>query len=138
MTKISEFSAHNRCFACGGLNADGLGLVFEKADGKVLCRTRLDSRFQSYDGIVHGGILASIADAAMVNLVHLEFGGRPVTGRLEMRYKASVYIGDKITVEAAVLRAKRHIVWASCRIAVGNRLCSEAHATFKIDQNIEP
>ena len=75
MTWISEFTEHNRCFACGGLNTDGLGLIFEKTDDKILCRTSLDSSFQSYDGIVHGGILASIADAAMINLVHQEFGG---------------------------------------------------------------
>jgi acyl-coenzyme A thioesterase PaaI-like protein len=136
MTQIPEFTAHSRCFACGGLNTEGLGLIFEKVDNKVFCRTSLDSRFQSYDGIVHGGILASIADATMINLVHEEFGGRPLTGRLEIRYKASIHVGDEITVEASIVRAKIFIVWAYCRIAVGNRLCAEANATFKINQEI--
>ena len=138
MSQISEFEAHSRCFACGGLNTNGLGLIFEKADNKVLCRTSLDSRFQSYDGIVHGGVLASIADATMINLVHREFGGRPLTGRLEIRYKTPVQIGDEITVEASILRTKRNIVWASCRIAVENRLCAIANATFIIAHEIKP
>ena len=138
MTQISEFTDHSRCFACGDLNTDGLGLIFEKANDKILCRTSLDSRFQSYDGIVHGGILASIADATMINLVRQQFKGRPLTGRLEIRYKASVHIGDEITVEASIVRSKCFIVWASCRMVVGNRLCAEANATFKINQEIKP
>jgi acyl-coenzyme A thioesterase PaaI-like protein len=137
MSQISEFTAHNGCFACGSINPIGLRLIFEKTESRILCRTSLDSRFQSYDGIVHGGILASIADAAMTNLVHQEFSGRPLTGRLEIRYKASVHIGDEITVEASFVRAKRHIVKTSCRIAVGNRLCAEANATFKIEHEIK-
>jgi len=133
MTQISKFSAHDRCFVCGGLNTDGLGLIFEKADGKIVCRTNLDSRFQSYVGIVHGGILASIADATMVNFVHQEFGGRPLTCSLEMRYRAPVHVGDEIAAEAVLRRMKHPIVWASCRITVRNRLCAEATAAFKID-----
>lgn len=137
MNQISEFEAHSRCFACGGLNTDGLGLIFEKVDNKILCQTSLDSRFQSYDGIIHGGVLASIADAAMTNLVHREFRGRPLTGRLEIRYKTSVHIGDEITAEASILQTKCHIVWASCRIDVGNRLCAIANATFTIAHDIK-
>jgi acyl-coenzyme A thioesterase PaaI-like protein len=138
MTRISGFTTHSRRFACGHLNTDGLELIFEKVNNKVLCRTSLDSKFQSYDEIVHGGILASIADATMINLVHEEFGGRPLTGRLEIRYKASVHIGDEITVEASIVRAKRFIVWAYCRIAIGDQLCAEAKATFKVNQELKP
>lgn len=138
MNQFSEFKSHSRCFACGGLNTDGLGLIFERTDNKVVCRTSLDSRFQSYDGIVHGGILASIADATMINLVYQEFGGRPMTGRLEMRYKASVNIGEEIAVEASILRARHQVVWASCRIEVENRPCAVASATFTIVHDIKP
>ena len=138
ITWMSGFTAHDRCFVCGASNADGLRLIFEKTEMKILCRTNLDSRFQGYDGIVHGGTLASIADATMVNLVYQECGGQPRTCRLEMCYRVPVHIGDEIMVEASILRSKRHIVWVSCLIAVGNRLCTEANAVFKIEQEIKP
>jgi uncharacterized protein (TIGR00369 family) len=108
-------------------------LVFETAGDGIRCRTTLDSKYQSYDGIVHGGILASIADAAMVHLVYRQHGGRPLTCRLNVRYRASITVGDEIVAEAVVLKRKCRMVWASCTITVGGRLCAEATAAFKID-----
>jgi uncharacterized protein (TIGR00369 family) len=136
MTKNARFGEHDKCFACGGLSAEGLGLVFERAEDKIRCRTRIDSRFQSYDGIVHGGILASIADAAMVNLAFQQFGGKPLTGSLEVRYRAPANVGEEISVEASILRTRSRIIWAVCRITVENRLCAEANAVLKLNNAI--
>lgn len=136
MDETSYFPSHDACFACGRSKKDGLALVFEAAQDRIYCRTTLDSKFQSYDGIIHGGILASIADATMVNLVYRRYGGRPLTCSLEMRYRASVHVGDQIVAEAVLLKMKHRIVWASCRITVEDRLCVEATAAFKIDHEI--
>jgi len=136
MDQISHFPSHDACFACGRLKKDGLALVFEAVQDRIYCRTTLDSKYQSYDGIIHGGILASIADATMVNLVYRQCGGRPLTCSLEMRYRAPVHVGDQIVAEAGLLRTKHRIVWASCRITVEDRLCAEATAAFKIDHEI--
>lgn len=133
-TPTSAFTAHDRCFVCGAANAGGLKLTFERSAGVIRCRTRLDSRFQSYDGIVHGGILAAIADAAMVNLIHQAGGVRPRTCRLELRYRTPVHVGEEITAEAAVLRTKHALVWTSCSVTVESRLCVEAKAVFRIDR----
>jgi uncharacterized protein (TIGR00369 family) len=135
MKQVSNIPSHTACFACGPLNEAGLGLVFETVGDMIYCRTNLDSKYQSYDGIVHGGILASIADAAMVSLVYHQYGGRPLTCSLEMRYHAVVHIGDEIAAEAVLLRMRHRIAWAACRIVVGNRLCTEATAAFKIERD---
>jgi len=136
MDQISQFPSHDACFACGRLKKDGLALVFEAARDGICCRTMLDSKYQSYDGIVHGGILASIADATMVNLVYQRYGGRPLTCNLELRYRAAVHVGDQIVAEAVLLRTKHRIAWASCRITAGDRLCIEAKAAFKIEHEL--
>jgi uncharacterized protein (TIGR00369 family) len=135
MKQVSNIPSHNACFACGRLNQDGLALVFEPAGDGICCHTTIDSKYQSYDGIVHGGILASIVDAAMVNLVYQRYGGRPLTCSLELRYRASVRVGDQMVAEAGLLRTKQRIVWASCQINVSDRLCVEATAAFKIDRD---
>ena len=133
MNQVSFIPSHAACFACGRVNENGLGLVFEVLGDGISCRTTLDSRYQSYDGIVHGGILASIADAAMVNLVYRQYSGRPLTCTLEMRYRATITVGEEITATAVLLKRKHRIVWALCRITVGDRLCAEATGAFKID-----
>jgi acyl-coenzyme A thioesterase PaaI-like protein len=89
MNQVSIIPSHKACFVCGRLNVNGLGLIFETAGDRIRCRTTLDSKYQSYDGIVHGGILASIADATMVNLVYRQHGGRPLTCKLMCRFSQS-------------------------------------------------
>ena len=133
MNQGSDIPAHATCFACGRLNENGLRLTFETVDRITRCRTILDSRYQSYDGIVHGGILASIADGAMVNLVHRQFGGRPVTCHLNIRYREPVHIGEEIVAEAEIIRSKCRIAWASCQITTNGRLCAKAEAEFKVE-----
>ena len=134
MNPVSFIPSHGACFACGRLNENGLGLVFETVGDRTCCRTTLDSRYQSYDGIVHGGILASIADAAMVHLVYRRHGGRPLTCSLDVRYRASVCVGDEVVASATILRSKHRMVWASCTIAVGCRLCAEANGAFAVQR----
>jgi len=134
MKQVSNIPSHNACFACGQLNQDGLALIFETAGDRICCHTTIDSKYQSYDGIVHGGILASIADSTMINLVYRQYGGRPLTCTLDMRYRASISVGDELTAEAEILRAKHGIVWTSCRISVGYRLCAEARGAFTIQR----
>ena len=132
MTEDVVFASHCDCFACGQRTPTGLGLVFQSEGGTVCCRTSLDSRFQSYGGIVHGGILATIVDAAMVNLVYRRFGGQPLTCSLDARYRSSVRVGEEISVTAAVELVKYGMVWTCCRLMVGTRVCVEAKAIFKI------
>jgi uncharacterized protein (TIGR00369 family) len=132
MESQSVIPAHNACFVCGQLNKDGLGLVFERVGDKNLCRARLDSRLQSYEGIVHGGILACIADAAMVNVVYQQCGSRPLTCRLKLRYKDSVHVGEQLVAEASLVRVKHGLAWADCRIEAEGRLCVQATAAFML------
>jgi uncharacterized protein (TIGR00369 family) len=127
------FPSHRACFACGDSNPGGLGLVFEGENGRVQCRTRLDARYQSYNGLVHGGILAAIADSAMVNLVYRERGGRPLTGSLFVKYKASVHVDEELLVEARIVRSRHSTIWASCEILTGDRLCVAAEAAFRMN-----
>ncbi len=132
MKGTAEFRSHDNCFACSQHNPDGLGLTMEDVEGAVVCRTRVSERFQSYDGIVHGGILASIADATMVHLARTRFGGRPMTCHLDIRYRKSVEIGEELEARASMVKSRGDFVWAVCRISVGNELCVEAEASLKL------
>jgi hypothetical protein len=59
-----EFAPHH-CFACGTLNAGGLGLDLHVEPGRSWVELALEPRFEGWEGVVHGGILCAILDEVM-------------------------------------------------------------------------
>jgi acyl-CoA hydrolase len=102
------FAPHN-CFACGQLNAHGLHLVLHgRADG---CWTELSlpERFEGWEGIAHGGILAAILDEVMAwALVGHDSWG--LTARLSIEFKRPVPIGEPIRAEGWITEARRRLL----------------------------
>jgi uncharacterized protein (TIGR00369 family) len=132
MSDIVIVPSHEGCFTCGPDSSNGLRLAIEHAEETAHCELTLGERFQSYNGTVHGGIIASIADSLMLNLVHRRFGGYPLTGRLEMRYKRRIKVGQTIVAEARISSTTRKTVWADCEVRSGGQICSTGRAMFVI------
>ncbi len=59
-----EVAPHS-CFACGELNAVGLRLVLHVAGDTCWTETTLAPDFCGWEGITHGGIVATILDEVM-------------------------------------------------------------------------
>ena len=53
------------CFACGPDNPIGLHLDFHFAEEKYVAEKTLPHEYQSYEGVVHGGIVTTMLDEAM-------------------------------------------------------------------------
>jgi len=125
-------SFHKDCFACGEDNKNGLQLHFESNGNRVVCHTSINKLHQSYGGIVHGGIIATLLDAAMVQCLHNKFGKNPLTCRLDIRYREVVPTDSTIIIDA-YFRSKRGIYcWAEARILNHDQLCVSAQGTFKL------
>ncbi len=92
----------------------------------------IDERFQGYDGIAQGGILATILDSAMVRLLHDLFGGNPLTGRLDIRYLTPTPVHTSITVNARVTNSRKNAFWAQAEILQGTTRCATARGIFTI------
>jgi len=57
---------HPRCIVCSSDNPRGLQLTFDvDNNGNVEATFHCDESFEGYPGIIHGGILSLILDAAM-------------------------------------------------------------------------
>jgi uncharacterized protein (TIGR00369 family) len=91
---------HSTCFACGSGNKHGLQLKFKDSPNGSTCAISIPSHFQSYEGVVHGGIIATMLDAAMVHSLQGKCGINPLTCRLEVRYLRSVTPGERLTINA--------------------------------------
>ncbi len=97
-----DSSASVGCFGCSTSNVRGLGLVFERHDGRVEARTTLDQTFAGYDGLVHGGIVSTLLDEAMGWAI-LELAGRyAVTRSLTVDFRRPVFIDRPLRVHATI------------------------------------
>jgi uncharacterized protein (TIGR00369 family) len=125
-----EMIFHSACFACGSGNKNGLQLKFvDHANGST-CRISVPDHFQSYEGIVHGGIVATILDAAMVHSLHGKCGVNPLTCRLEVRYLRAVTPGSPLTINAKRKGKRGKIELADAEIICSGERCAYARGAF--------
>lgn len=96
---------HARCVACGSTNGHVPQLRFTAApDGSVEALFRGGATFQSYDGILHGGVIATLLDAAMTNCLFSQ-GRCGVTGELTVRFRHPVVSNEPSRLRAWLERA---------------------------------
>ncbi|WP_236794627.1 PaaI family thioesterase [Amycolatopsis sp. GM8] len=85
--------ADHHCFGCSAANPVGLALEFTDHGDSLSTEFKLDKHYESYPGVVHGGILAVICDETMGNLVVMRLGVPAVTTSMRTRYVGVVRVG---------------------------------------------
>jgi uncharacterized protein (TIGR00369 family) len=88
-----------------------------------------DEKYQSYPGIVHGGVVATLLDAAMTNCLLLR-GITAVTAELHVRYHRPVRVGDTVQVSAALLRARPPVFTLGAQLVQDGKVSASASAKF--------
>lgn len=121
---------------CGRNNRIGLHLTFRLDAGTTYAEFTPQPDHQGYDGIVHGGILASVLDDAMANCLWLR-GVAAVTARMELRYRDPVPVGRRLLVYGRLLDERRKTATAAGWItsAAGARLVEASGTFFKLPGN---
>ena len=100
-----EVEPHN-CFACGTLNAHGLHLELHTEADRCWTRLTLSDRFEGWEGIAHGGILAAILDEVMAwALVDHDLWG--LAARMSVDFRRPVRVGQPILAEGWVSSVAR-------------------------------
>jgi uncharacterized protein (TIGR00369 family) len=121
---------HSICFACGAGNKHGLHLEFKDSPNGCGCDVSIPSHFQSYEGVIHGGIVATMLDAAMVHTLQEKCGGNPLTCRLEVHYLRAVPPGEILTVHARATGKRGRVILADAEIVCSNQCFARAHGAF--------
>jgi uncharacterized protein (TIGR00369 family) len=80
-------------------------------------------------GLVHGGLMTSIADAAMGNAVR-SLGIKGVTADMSTALMASARPGDTITARGKILKSGKNLIFAEALVYVGETLAVHSKATF--------
>ncbi len=99
---------HTRsCFVCGEANSQGLRLRFE-TDGRVV-RTRFTPGIQhaGFQGVVHGGILATVLDEIMVWACAVQARKFGFCAEMTVRFQRPAAPGIEVLAEAELVANRR-------------------------------
>jgi acyl-coenzyme A thioesterase PaaI-like protein len=112
-------------------NEVGLGLSFyETGPNAVQVQVTVPEQYQGYPGVVHGGIVATMLDEVVGRA--LMVGGETVfwqTGKLTVRYRKNVPIGEPLTITGEVTRRRGRIAESRAELHLQDgTLAAEAEA----------
>jgi uncharacterized protein (TIGR00369 family) len=127
------------CFACGA-GTPGLRLQFSPGlddPDSVFSQVVISPMFESYPGVVHGGIVATLLDAAMTHCLFAK-GIRAMTASLNIRYRHPLFSGSHATVQAILVSAKHPVYELKASIRQENKVMSSATARFYAKPNPTP
>ena len=129
---ISVGNGHGYCLMCGERNPWSLKIVFQAADdGTVGARFQSHRGLQGYDGILHGGVISALLDAAMTHCL-FHRGVRAVTGDLRVRFLQSIPCHAALDLRAWVLSARPPLYRLKAELM--NQACLAAWAEAKFMQ----
>lgn len=129
-TTIGARNGHARCLLCGDLNPASLKLSFQPgSDGGVRATFKGDDVLQGYEGVLHGGVVAALLDAAMTHCLFHQ-GVQAVTGDLHIRYLAPASCGEALEIRARVVFSRPPLYRMQAELLGAGRPLAMADAKF--------
>ncbi len=124
----TQFGMDDFCFACGPANPIGLKLKIQPhPEGGAVAHFTAAREYQGYEGVLHGGIAATLVDEVMVWASF--FQGLPVvTGTLTVKYRRPVPVGEPLEIRGWVLEASGRRVRARAEIRHQGRVLVSAES----------
>lgn len=123
-------NGHAHCLMCGSRNPFSLRLRFHaEGKGAVWARFKAEHRFQGYDGILHGGVISALLDAAMTHCL-FQRGVQAVTGDLRVHFLKPVPCKSILHVRAWPLSMTPPLYRVAARLICGQHVMARAEAKF--------
>jgi uncharacterized protein (TIGR00369 family) len=120
------------CFGCSPDHLSGLQLSFYEEGDEIITSWEPQSRFEGYQGVLHGGIQATIMDEIASWVVYVKIKVAGVTSGMDVRYHKPVYLkGGPVSVRSKLVKMRRNL--ADIHVGIYNKeneLCSEAMVTY--------
>jgi len=109
------------CLVCSRENPHGLHLdLFANTDAtpEAIQTTFMpDAHHIGFVGVVHGGVLATIADEVLVWSAIWSSRRACLAGELSIRFRRKLTVGEKVKVIATVTRARPRLIESECTLA---------------------
>jgi uncharacterized protein (TIGR00369 family) len=98
------------CFACGSGNDRGLHLEPQNENGEAVARFVPEAYLEGYDGVTHGGMIATVLDEVMVWSARFAADTAAVTGELTIRYLKPAVTGVRYQARGKVTENKGRLI----------------------------
>ena len=124
---MKELKDNQRCYVCGKDNPAGLHVQFTVDHTARTITGRFTARreHEGWKGIVHGGIIATLMDEAMVKLAaHL--GEPAVSAEITVKFKAPAALGEKLAITGKIVKEASRLVVAEAIVSRGLIVVAEA------------
>ena len=116
------------CLVCGRENPHGLQLRLRLDDASGVVSTDFVTRphHAGFNDVVHGGLIATVADEAMAWASVWTAGRFGLCGELTLRFRRPAIVGTTIRVEAMVddVRSRRIVTRCRCTDDAGDELAT--------------
>ena len=130
-----EFRDDRVCFVCGEKNAAGLKLRIrmDSERGESSVDVTFPEHFQGWAKVVHGGLLATVLDEAMIYAAGAK-GLMCVTGEMTVRFVKPASTGVAYKLKGRFLEDKGRIVLAESALldSDGQELARASGKLFKV------
>lgn len=134
MRKIKNPWLHQEgydCFGCSPDNPIGLHMEFYEDGDRIISYWRPQEHLQSWVGVMHGGILATLVDETAGWVITRKLQTTGLTTRLDLRYHHPVRVTDDLTIRAGIREQKRSMVFIDVQIEnADGTVCVEGTATY--------
>ena len=103
----------------------------EVEDGRVEARMPLHDEQRQYSGVIHGGVLAALADtvAGFAAYTMLPIDRDVLTADLNISFLRAAW-GKELIAKGYVVKPGRHLHFCECEIYSDGKLVSKASGTF--------
>lgn len=126
----SLFSPDQPCFGCGPANPHGLKLRFFRDGDAAVTRFTPGPLHQGPPGIMHGGLVTTVADELAgwtLILLRDKFG---FTAEINAKLKRPIRIGAEVEGRGRIARDGRRIVRLACELSQGGTVAFTSELAF--------
>ncbi len=114
------------CVACGTLNPKGLRIEFVNDSEGVRANWTPTEGWESFRGIVHGGIVTTVLDEAMSKAI-IARNWEALTVDLRVRFRGRVAPGEELRVRGWVVEKQKRRILTEAILVTGTGV-ERAHA----------
>ncbi len=131
-----DYPDTHHCFLCGDQNPIGFKLKFKQENGDTISETAIPSQYQGFDGVVHGGIIATFLDEIMAQAVK-KSGQRAMTGTLTVKYRKPCRTEKQIQMRGRIIEISGRIIKSQGEIIQDQEVVAEGEGIFIVPKYTE-
>jgi len=126
-------SEYAQCFGCGLENLAGLHIDgFEVTDSAVTAPFAPRESFAGFEGVLHGGIVATALDEISAWSAMLAEGVFVFTAKLNLSYRKNVPTGEHLELSAKVTERRGRRLWIDAELSHQGAKLAESAGVFVV------